>query len=69
MCVFSWGEILYADKINFVGNILLSEEIDFLVEGIQFWVCHVATDIWIYKVTKMTPPGRFMSKVYQVEQL
>lgn len=31
MCVFSWGEMLHADEI-FVGNILLTEEIDFLME-------------------------------------
>lgn len=41
MCVFSWGGGLCAYEISSVGTILLTEEIDFLVEGIQFWVSHV----------------------------
>lgn len=32
MCVFSWGEILCAGEISFVGNMLLTEKTDFLME-------------------------------------
>lgn len=32
MCVFSWGDILCAGEISFVGNILLMEKTDFLME-------------------------------------
>lgn len=66
MCVFSCGEMLCVDDISFCR---LAEEIDFLMEEIEFWVWHVATDILIHQVPKMAPPGRFLSKVYQAEQL
>lgn len=69
MCMFSWGGGLCAYEISSVGTILLTEEIDFLVEGIQFWVSHVAIDILIYQVPKMTTSGRLLSKVHQAEQL
>lgn len=36
MCMFSWGGGLCAYEISSVGTILLTEEIDFLVEAFSF---------------------------------